>query len=699
MKKLIASALTLFIVSLTFINQSYTYAESSSPSFTDIKGHWAESLINEAVNRGIVSGISSDKFAPNSPLTYEQFMTMLARMFTQYDFITDRISGCKLLLTNYSDEFEASNGDLTKLKEFRENYEKDNPILEDKLVKYSPAHVSSYNKDGECNLRSWTEYNYDTYYTNAPKSKPYQVASHIDINEYASWAKPALTSIPYIAGFLSYYDFVNKESNITDFDYMASKIGVKEQDMTEYYTNEYFKKRINNVYNRLTQRYISYENPNSNKREYPALLREDMALILYSFLNYDEQKLIQYNQDYFYYGQYEHDKNPWRNQDIKYKAFKSSYSDIPKYFQVDSMGYGEYFPDKLRMYYTYRPERVKPNTENFLKLYKEQWEERFGTANKDYEYSTSSSSIDLTSRGIILAVSDAGLLSGSGNKFNPKTALTRAEGVAVALKLDKFIKARYDFSKIDQNDESNVTREEIAHKVLTQFFTGIEQHNQEQVAAVVDSHSIPPGELASLMDNYKHSSFILKIFRAAELPEKNTFRVVSHLLSKTLTDIRLEEYKYFKYIVGANLENINGAWKITKIDITSDGTYTPSNEDVFNQHLFNEKKIIENLIQRNTTYLDKKDTTNYLSTYENPSNESISNEDFTYSIDSITNLQVNGLEATADIQRTKQLVVKRTGNVLMTSDTYRQNLRMSFIKVNEHWKIRNITILNEDKLR
>lgn len=437
-------------MSFPFINYSYANTQSPENGFLDIKGHWAKSQINEALDKGIVSGISANNFAPNAPLTYEQFMTMLARMFSQYDYIKDNVSGCNLLLTKYDEEIAASNGDLTKLKDYRENYANNNPVLKDKIVEYSPSHVSSYNKKGECHLRSWTDYNYDTYYTWGKPSKPYQPESFIPINIFSNWARPALTSVPYAAGFLAYYDFVNKESNIKDFDYLATTMGIKEEHMTEYYTNEYFIKRINNVFNELNMRYTLPDSNNDGKPYFKELSREDMALILYSFLNYEEQKLTLYNQDFYYYGDYDSKYNPWRNKDIKYKSFKSKFTDIPKYFQVDSMGYSENSPRILNEFYRYRPERIKPKAENFLKLYKYDWEEKFGLKNKDYEYSTAQSRIELTSRGIILAVSDAGLLSGSGNKFYPKKALTRAEGVTVVLKLEKFIKARYDFESVNQ---------------------------------------------------------------------------------------------------------------------------------------------------------------------------------------------------------------------------------------------------------
>lgn len=45
--------------------------------FTDTRGHWAESIINELADRGIVSGVSADKFNPDGTVTRAEFYRMV----------------------------------------------------------------------------------------------------------------------------------------------------------------------------------------------------------------------------------------------------------------------------------------------------------------------------------------------------------------------------------------------------------------------------------------------------------------------------------------------------------------------------------------------------------------------------------------------------------------------------------------------
>lgn len=50
--------------------------------FSDISGHWAKTDIMEMVNRGVVSGMSADRFAPNNAVTRAQFAMLLANALT-----------------------------------------------------------------------------------------------------------------------------------------------------------------------------------------------------------------------------------------------------------------------------------------------------------------------------------------------------------------------------------------------------------------------------------------------------------------------------------------------------------------------------------------------------------------------------------------------------------------------------------------
>lgn len=58
------------------------YASSNSyvpVHFTDIKGHWAEDVVMEMYEQGLVSGRSNTFFAPDEPVTRAEFLTMASR--------------------------------------------------------------------------------------------------------------------------------------------------------------------------------------------------------------------------------------------------------------------------------------------------------------------------------------------------------------------------------------------------------------------------------------------------------------------------------------------------------------------------------------------------------------------------------------------------------------------------------------------
>ena len=50
---------------------------NATPTFTDIKGHWAEKYIEYCVSKGIVAGVGGGKFAPAGNVTGSQFAKML----------------------------------------------------------------------------------------------------------------------------------------------------------------------------------------------------------------------------------------------------------------------------------------------------------------------------------------------------------------------------------------------------------------------------------------------------------------------------------------------------------------------------------------------------------------------------------------------------------------------------------------------
>ena len=73
MKKFITFLLLFCLVS------SFSAAASTS-SYNDIKGHWAEESINQAVNWGLISGYPNGNFSPDSFVTLAELLTMLVPM-------------------------------------------------------------------------------------------------------------------------------------------------------------------------------------------------------------------------------------------------------------------------------------------------------------------------------------------------------------------------------------------------------------------------------------------------------------------------------------------------------------------------------------------------------------------------------------------------------------------------------------------
>lgn len=54
-------------------------AENTSPRFSDTTGHWAESYINRATALGLVTGVTPDRFSPDTPITRQEIMVLADR--------------------------------------------------------------------------------------------------------------------------------------------------------------------------------------------------------------------------------------------------------------------------------------------------------------------------------------------------------------------------------------------------------------------------------------------------------------------------------------------------------------------------------------------------------------------------------------------------------------------------------------------
>lgn len=69
MKKIISFLLVICLTPL--------FSLRSEASYNDIKGHWAEETINQAVSWGLISGYPNNSFSPDSPITLAELLTML----------------------------------------------------------------------------------------------------------------------------------------------------------------------------------------------------------------------------------------------------------------------------------------------------------------------------------------------------------------------------------------------------------------------------------------------------------------------------------------------------------------------------------------------------------------------------------------------------------------------------------------------
>ena len=56
--------------------------DAATPTFSDIKGHWAEKNIIEATNHGLVKGFPDGTFRPDDVVTGDQFVTLMLKAFS-----------------------------------------------------------------------------------------------------------------------------------------------------------------------------------------------------------------------------------------------------------------------------------------------------------------------------------------------------------------------------------------------------------------------------------------------------------------------------------------------------------------------------------------------------------------------------------------------------------------------------------------
>lgn len=78
MKRIAFLALTAALIITTAMWQKEDYpVNAAAASFSDIKGHWAEQSIKEAVAKGYVNGYPNGTFGPNNTLSRAEFVKMI----------------------------------------------------------------------------------------------------------------------------------------------------------------------------------------------------------------------------------------------------------------------------------------------------------------------------------------------------------------------------------------------------------------------------------------------------------------------------------------------------------------------------------------------------------------------------------------------------------------------------------------------
>lgn len=78
-KRRLATGALSIALALTMVSTS---AFAVSVEFTDVpSSHWAHASISEMADKGIMSGVGNNKFAPDTTLTGAQFVTMIVRHF------------------------------------------------------------------------------------------------------------------------------------------------------------------------------------------------------------------------------------------------------------------------------------------------------------------------------------------------------------------------------------------------------------------------------------------------------------------------------------------------------------------------------------------------------------------------------------------------------------------------------------------
>ncbi|WCN36974.1 S-layer homology domain-containing protein [Aneurinibacillus uraniidurans] len=81
MHRIVLRSLLVCLLTVSLFAAHAPQSVSAAATFHDIQDHWAKGQIRALAEQGIVTGVGSDTYAPDRPLTRSQFVVMLARVF------------------------------------------------------------------------------------------------------------------------------------------------------------------------------------------------------------------------------------------------------------------------------------------------------------------------------------------------------------------------------------------------------------------------------------------------------------------------------------------------------------------------------------------------------------------------------------------------------------------------------------------
>jgi len=83
MKRLISIFITIFLILQIQCPTTYAQEKGDSTSLSDIKNHWAKDIINQSIQKGMVTGYPDGTFKPNAPVAIDAFVKMMLMSFTE----------------------------------------------------------------------------------------------------------------------------------------------------------------------------------------------------------------------------------------------------------------------------------------------------------------------------------------------------------------------------------------------------------------------------------------------------------------------------------------------------------------------------------------------------------------------------------------------------------------------------------------